>query len=105
MIKGGERDRRERKPPKYREAVIDNSPGLEPRMERLEGSRFSPYPKTSQILSSARKAKTPVKQAAPGNYPARGFVQRSVRLFHFTYAQETNYALGHSREPPVKENL
>jgi hypothetical protein len=35
-----------------------------------------------------------VKQAAPGNYPARCFVHRSVRLFRFAQAQATNYALG-----------
>ena len=46
-----------------------------------------------------------LKQAAPGNYPARVFVQRSVRLFHFTRAQQTNHALDRSREPPVKKDL
>ena len=48
-----------------------------------------------RIFFPARgRQKHRVKQAAPVICPARCFVERSVRLFHFKHAQETNHALG-----------
>jgi hypothetical protein len=53
------------------------------------------------FLSVRGRPRYRVKQAAPGNYPARCFVQRSVRLLHFTHAHETNDALGHRGSRPL----
>src|SRR6201987_4613670 len=51
----------------------------------MEGSRFRMYPTISQFLSSARKAKNDVKQAAPANYRARCFAHGSVGRYSFAW--------------------